>query len=67
MSASEFTYFGIGAALRPGEAKTLATIQTLRTAGGSFQAIADALIAEGSRPRRGDRWHRYAIARIAER
>lgn len=52
---------------QPGEAGLLATIQTLRTAGSSFQAIADALNAQGFQPRRGKRWHRYAVSRIAER
>ena len=52
---------------QPGEAGTLAVIQGLRTAGRSFQAIADALNAKGFRPRRGTLWHPYAVARIAER
>jgi DNA invertase Pin-like site-specific DNA recombinase len=50
-----------------GEAESLATIQTLRSAGRSFQAIADVLNTEGRRPRRGSLWHRYAVARIAKR
>jgi DNA invertase Pin-like site-specific DNA recombinase len=52
---------------RPGEAEVLATIRTLRAAGRSFQAIAGTLDAQGVRPRRGEQWHPYAVARIAER
>jgi hypothetical protein len=52
---------------RPDEEEVLATIRTLRAAGGSFQAIAGALNAQGIGPRRGEQWHPYSVARIAER
>jgi DNA invertase Pin-like site-specific DNA recombinase len=50
-----------------GEAGVLQRIHSMRTSGDSFQAIAAALNAEGIAPRRGVRWHPYAVARIATR
>lgn len=52
---------------RPGEAGVLERIHAMRASGDSFQAIAGALNAEGITPRRGARWHPYAVARIATR
>ena len=49
-----------------GRSEILATIQTLRTTGRSFHAVAGALNAQGSRLG-GRRWHLYSIARITER
>jgi DNA invertase Pin-like site-specific DNA recombinase len=51
----------------PGEAEVLARIQRMRTAGKNFQAIADALNADGVTPRRGAQWHPFAVARILRR
>lgn len=51
----------------PGELETLRRIQAMRTAGDSFQGIATALNADGIAPRRGLRWHPYAVARITSR
>jgi DNA invertase Pin-like site-specific DNA recombinase len=53
--------------VRDGEAETLQRIQSMRAAGDSFQAIAAALNSEGIPPRRGLRWHPYAVSRIANR
>jgi DNA invertase Pin-like site-specific DNA recombinase len=50
-----------------GEADTLQRIQAMRAAGQSFQAITATLNAERITPRRGLRWHPYAVSRIAER
>jgi site-specific DNA recombinase len=52
---------------RPGEAAGLKRIHTLHACGASFQAITEALNAEGFAPRRGLRWHPHAVARIARR
>jgi DNA invertase Pin-like site-specific DNA recombinase len=52
---------------RPGEAEALERIRGMRGSGATLKAIADALNAEGVRPRRGSRWHPYALARIAGR
>ncbi|HEV2198394.1 MAG TPA: recombinase family protein [Bryobacteraceae bacterium] len=52
---------------RAGELETLRRIQARRAAGDSFQAIAAALNADNVAPRRGVRWHPYAVARIASR
>jgi hypothetical protein len=49
------------------EAEVLAKIQALKTSGETLAAIAEALDAQGIRPRRGELWHPYAVARIAER
>jgi DNA invertase Pin-like site-specific DNA recombinase len=53
--------------VRPGEAAGLARIHTMHAGGASFQAITEALNAEGLAPRRGLRWHPHAVARIAKR
>jgi DNA invertase Pin-like site-specific DNA recombinase len=50
-----------------GEEEVLRRIRSMREAGNSFQAIATALNADGIRPRRGLRWHPYAVARIVDR
>lgn len=52
---------------RDGELEVLQRIHSLRAAGDSFQAIAAALNTDGIAPRRGVRWHPYAVARIAGR
>ncbi len=49
------------------EAETLRRIQTMRASGASLQAIAEALNAEGVQPRRGSRWHPFAVSRIVGR
>lgn len=51
----------------PGEAETLERIQAMRAAGETYQRIADALNAAGVAPRRGTKWHPFAIARILQR
>jgi site-specific DNA recombinase len=52
---------------RPGEAETLQRIRAMHAAGARFLAIAETLNAEGITPRRGRRWHPYAVERIAKR
>lgn len=52
---------------RPGEAEVLNRIRAMHVAGARFLAIAEALNADGITPRRGRRWHPYAIERIARR
>lgn len=49
----------------PAEQATLARIRQLRTAGQSYEQIAQALNTDGVSPRRGREWHRAVIARIA--
>lgn len=51
----------------PGESAVLERIHAMHAAGARFQRIAEALNAEGLAPRRGARWHPYAVARIARR
>jgi len=51
----------------PGEAETLKRIQEIRAEGKSFQSIAEALNAAGVTPRRGSKWHPFAVARILQR
>jgi hypothetical protein len=51
----------------PGEAETLKRIQGLRAEGKAFQSIAEALNAAGVTPRRGSKWHPFAVARIFQR
>lgn len=46
----------------PDEQETVARMHELRESGSSLRAIAEALQAEGRRPRRGDRWHPKVIA-----
>jgi DNA invertase Pin-like site-specific DNA recombinase len=53
--------------VRDGESAVLERIQAMHAAGARFQAIAQALNAEGIGPRRGLRWHPHAVARIARR
>lgn len=52
---------------RPGEAEVLDRIRGLHASGTRFLAIAAVLNADGIRPRRGSRWHPYAVERIAKR
>jgi DNA invertase Pin-like site-specific DNA recombinase len=49
----------------PSEQATLTRIRQLRTAGKSYEQIAQALNTDGVSPRRGRAWHRAVIARIA--
>jgi DNA invertase Pin-like site-specific DNA recombinase len=49
---------------RDGEAETLSRMIALRSAGASYQAIADALATEGRKPRYGDRWNVGVINQI---
>jgi len=51
----------------PAEAETLKRIQQMRAEGKAFQSIAEALNAAGVTPRRGSRWHPFAVARILQR
>jgi DNA invertase Pin-like site-specific DNA recombinase len=51
----------------PGESTALELIRAWHAAGLSFLAISVALNAQGITPRRGRRWHPYAVARIARR
>lgn len=50
-----------------GESEVLQRIHSMRAAGDSFQAIAAVLNADHIAPRRGLRWHPYAVVRIAAR
>jgi len=49
------------------EAETLERIRSMRSVGTSFQGIADDLNAAGIPPRRGTKWHPFAVARIIQR
>lgn len=51
----------------PGESRTLELIRAWHSAGASFLAIAEALNTQEVTPRRGRRWHPYAVARIVRR
>jgi DNA invertase Pin-like site-specific DNA recombinase len=51
----------------PGESETLELIRLMRTSGATLAAIAASLNASGVNPRRGTRWHPYAVSRIAGR
>jgi hypothetical protein len=51
----------------PGEQETLDLIRLMRTSGATLAAIAASLNASGVKPRRGTRWHPYAVSRIAGR
>jgi len=51
----------------PGESTVLDRIRTMYASGARFLAIAEALNVQGIAPRRGVRWHPYAVARIARR
>ena len=51
----------------PGEQETLELIRLMRTSGATLAAIAASLNASGVKPRRGTRWHPYAVSRIAGR
>ncbi len=51
----------------PTEAETVARILELRAAGRSLREIADALEAEGRRPKTGARWHPTTINRVIAR
>ena len=51
----------------PGEAETLTRIQGMRAEGKPYQSIAESLNAAGIAPRRGAKWHPFAVARIAQR
>lgn len=50
-----------------GEADTLRQIQVMRAEGKVFKSIAEILNAAGVAPRRGAKWHPFAIARILKR
>jgi hypothetical protein len=52
---------------RPGEAEVLARIKAMQAAGETGYTIANRLNAEGVAPRRGKRWHPYAVDRIIAR
>ena len=51
----------------PTEAETVARIMELRAAGRSLREIADAMDAEGRRPKTGARWHPTTINRVIAR
>jgi DNA invertase Pin-like site-specific DNA recombinase len=51
----------------PGEAQVLERIKTLRAAGESYATIAARLNREGIPPRRGLKWHPFAVDRIIRR
>lgn len=51
----------------PGEAKVVARIAELRGQRRSLRQIADALSAEGLRPKRSARWHPTTVARVVQR
>jgi DNA invertase Pin-like site-specific DNA recombinase len=52
---------------KAGESDVLNRMRTLRVSGASFQAIAAVLNEDGIAPRRGSRWHPYAVGRILAR
>ncbi len=52
---------------REGEAATLKLIQQLRASGMAYDKIAAHLDAKGLKPRRGAKWHPFAVQRILAR
>jgi len=50
-----------------GEQAVIARITVLKAQGASLRSIAQALDAEGLRPKRGTRWHPTQVARVLER
>ena len=52
---------------REGEAATLKLIQHLRASGMAYDKIAAHLDAKGLKPRRGEKWHPFAVQRILAR
>src|SRR4029453_6892140 len=49
------------------EQRAIRRIRDLHAGGHSLRSIADALHAEGHRPKRGDRWHPQTLARVLAR
>lgn len=64
-----FGWQAVDGALAPVEAeqRALHRIRDLHAGGHSLRSIADALQAEGHRPKRGDRWHPQTLARVLAR
>ena len=52
---------------KAGESDVLDRMRTLRMSGVSFQEIAAVLNEDGMAPRRGSKWHPYAVGRILAR
>jgi DNA invertase Pin-like site-specific DNA recombinase len=49
---------------RPGEAETVARIQSLRDAGMAMDTIAETLNAEGTKPRKGSQWYGSSVRNV---